>query len=107
MITDAIRAAIKVREATNDEWDYGVEKCRNEEIRILTQDVNETIYFLDHDCTATEFSWISEIFDELVEITKSHALVECFYRVAAKFPDESVKYHIIEQIKMSEGFLNQ
>ena len=82
MITERIRRIIKIRAETNDEWDYGVEQCWKREISVLTGNVKETITFLDNECTADEFSWISEIFDELVETTRSKALIDCFYRVA-------------------------
>ena len=63
MITEEIRAAIQKRASTDDEWPYGVEQCWNEEIDILSKDINATIDFLEHDCTAEEFSWLSEIVD--------------------------------------------
>ena len=51
--------------------------------------------FLDHDCTGEQFVWISEIFDDLVEKSQSKALIECFYRNAKRFPEETSKYYLM------------
>ena len=61
---------IKEREATDDEWAYGVEQCHQKLISLLSENIDETIIFLDNDCTADQFSWISEVFDEIAEITQ-------------------------------------
>lgn len=105
MITEEIRAAIKERAATNDEWDYGVRKCWNKEIEILSRNIEDTIYFLENDCTEEEFSWLSEIFDDVAEKTQSRAFVDCLYKVAKKYPQETQKYHIDHVIQYAEGAL--
>ena len=104
---DIIKERSRIAIETQDEWDYGIERCWNAEIAVLSENVEETIRFLDQDCTADEFFWISEIFDELVEATQSKALIECFYRVAKKYPAEAARYYIIDHIKMAEDFLNE
>ena len=88
MITDEIRTSITKRATTDDEWDYGVKQCWEEEIEILSRNIDDTIAFLENDCTADEFSWLSEVFDDVAEKTQSRAFVDCLYKVAKKFPDE-------------------
>ena len=107
MINNEIHEILKLRAETDDAWDYGVQRCWKAEVTILTRNIKETIDFLDNDCSADEFIWISEIFDELVEATQSRALIECFYRVAAKYPEESARYYIINHIKMAEDYLDE
>lgn len=94
MITDEIRKAIKKRAETDDEWTYGVELCWKEEIDILSRNIEDTIKFLENDCTAEEFSWLSEIFDDVAEKTQSKTFVECLFEISNKFPDEYRIYHI-------------
>lgn len=106
MITDEIRASITKRVATDDEWDYGVKQCWEEEIKILSRNIDDTIAFLENDCTADEFSWLSEVFDDVAEKTQSRAFVDCLYKVAKKFPDECKEYHIDRVLEFSEGALN-
>lgn len=106
MMTKEIRAAIKKRILTDDEWDYGVNQCWNEEIEILSRNINDTITFLENDCTADEFSWLSEVFEQIAKKTQSRTFVDCLYKVAKKFPDECRKYHIDEVLEYAEGALN-
>ena len=105
MITDEIRASITKRAATDDEWDYGVKQCWEEEIEILSRNIDDTIAFLENDCTADEFSWLSEVFDDVAEKTQSRAFVDCLYKVAKKFPDECKKYHIDRVLEFAESAL--
>ncbi len=106
MITDEIRTSITKRAATDDEWDYGVKQCWEEEIEILSRNINDTIAFLENDCTADEFSWLSEVFDDVAEKTQSRAFVDCLYKVAKKFPDECREYNIDKVLEYAEGALN-
>ena len=106
MITEEIRSAIKKRSETDDEWDYGVKQCWEEEIEILSRNIDDTIAFLENDCTADEFSWLSEVFDDVAEKTQSRAFVDCLYKVAKKFPDECKEYHIDRVLEFAEGALN-
>lgn len=102
MVED-IRAAIQKRNSTDDEWDYGVNQCWNEEIEILSRNIEETIAFLENNCTANEFSWLSEVFEQVAKKTQSRAFVDCLYRVAKKYPDECEKYHVNLVIEYADG----
>ena len=103
MISAEIRAVLHERSKTD--WEYVIELCWKKEVEILTRNIDDTINYLDNECTADEFSWISEVFDELVEATQSRELIACFYRVAAKYPEESEKYYIVRHIQMAEDYL--
>lgn len=80
MITDEIRAAIVKRAATEDEWDYGVKQCWEEEIAILSRNIDDTIAFLESECTADEFAWLSEVIDDVAEKTQRRRLWIAFIR---------------------------
>ena len=98
MITDEIRAVLKRRAETEDEWDYGVEKCWEEEVEILTRNVKDTIWFFENECTADELSWISEVFDEIFEKTPDIELYYCIRNTCTKYPEECEKYYIFQQL---------
>ena len=106
MITEEIRVAIQKRAATDDEWAYSVDQCCKEEIEILSRDIEDTLSFLETECTAEEFSWLSEVFDDVAEKTQSRALVNCFYRIAKKYPEECEKYYIDRVLRYAQGALN-
>lgn len=102
-MTEEIRAAIQKRILMDDEWVYGVNQCWNEEIAILSRNINDTIKFLETDCTADEFSWLSEVFEQIAKKTQSRAFVDCLYRVAKKYPDICKEYHIDFEIQCADG----
>ena len=67
MDINSFRKVIKQREETDDEWDYGIEQCWKKEIEILSEDIPSTIDFLKNECTYEEYSWISEVIDDVVD----------------------------------------
>ncbi|MDE6781451.1 MAG: hypothetical protein K2J40_08340 [Ruminococcus sp.] len=104
MITEEIRAAIGKR--ASGAWEHLIKQCWEEETEILSRNIDDTIDFLENECTADEFSWLSEVFDDVAERTQSRKFVDCLYRVADKYPEESAKYHIVENLKYAEDALH-
>lgn len=76
MGTEGIRAIIKEREAANDEWQHGVEKCWEELSDALTSDYAAAWQFLLVDANADEVAWVSEVFQEVIEKTQSKRYVD-------------------------------
>ena len=68
--------------------------------------IQETIDFLDHDCTADQFSWMSEVFDEISEKLQSWEFIDALRRTAAKYPEETRKYNVPRFIETAEGMLS-
>ena len=102
MIKDRIVPLINERESIDDEWDYGVEQCHKKLISLFTEDIDESIAFLDNDCTADQFSWLSEVFDEIAEATHRRDFIEALKRLAVKYPEETRKYNILSFIESAE-----
>lgn len=94
-----------VEKISYGEWQEGIDKCREEEITVLAQDIPSTMKYLKHDCTPEEYSWISEIIDDLAEETGSTALIECYKDLMKKFPEECRKYNIAGSIESAEEIL--
>ncbi len=59
--------------------DFTHNELWKKELKIVTEDINETINYLKAECTADEFSWLSEIFKEIVEICPSQEFVDELY----------------------------
>lgn len=100
------REAIRERSEISDEWSFGIEQCWKKEIEILSQDIPSTIEYLKNECTADEYSWISEIIDDLAETTQSKELIESYKNLEIKYPDEYKKYNISSSIKFAESTLD-
>lgn len=106
MIKDRIIPIIEERERFwtegQDSWDYGIEQNHKKMIALITEDISKSIEFLDNDCTAEQFSWLSEVFDEIAEITQSHAFIDALKRLAVKYPEETKTYNIMSFIESAE-----
>ena len=101
MIKDRIIPILKERVEV-DSWDYGIDRCHEKLVSLFTEDINESISFLDNDCTADQFSWLSEVFDEIARITQSHEFIDALRRLAVKFPEETKKYNVMSFIDSAE-----
>lgn len=88
-----------------DEWTFGIEQCWKQEVEILSENVSDTILFLQYECTAEEYSWISEVIDDLVEKTQSRELIHVYKSLMIKFKEECKKYNISESIEFAENML--
>lgn len=99
------REIIHERAECHTEWAYGIEQCWKKEIALLIEDIPSTIEFLRNDCTADEYSWISEVLDDVIEETLSRELLECYKALMNKFPDECKTYNIVGVIEICESIL--
>lgn len=95
-VANEYRRLLKQREAydlhgADPDWDN--DPVIQGMVKSLTADVNDTITFLD-ECTDEEFVWMSEIFAEVAEATKSQALIDALQKTATKYPEECERYHI-------------
>ena len=93
-------------EVSQGNWHDEIEKCWKKEIEILSKDIDGTIEFLKNDCTSDEYSWISEIIDDLIEVTQSKELLQCYSDLMDKFPEECKTYNIKGSIECALNMIN-
>lgn len=78
----------------------------NAEIELFTKNLQETIGFLDNDCTADQLSWMSEVFEEISAKLQSWDFIDALGRCADKYPEECKVYNIRECIEYAIGQLD-
>ncbi len=83
-----LKERIRIADETQDEWDYGIDKCWEKEVEILTRDMAATINFIENECDDETFCWIGEVFYEVVAKTQSKDFFEAIKRRAAKVVDD-------------------
>ena len=76
------------------------------EIELFTRNLQETIQFLDNECTADQLIWLSEVFEEISAKLQSWEFIDALKRAADRFPEECAQYNIRECILFAEGQLN-
>ena len=102
---EVIARRIYFDEISCGEWNEGIEECWKKEIELLIEDIPTTIEFLKNECTADEYSWISEVLDDVVEQAPSKELVKCYKELMAKFPEECSQYNISSFVESAEAIL--
>lgn len=73
-----------------------------EMIKLFIYNMNETIEFIENECTAEQFSWLSEIFDDIARASNSKAFIKAFRRTARKYPQTTEMYNIEHFINCAE-----
>lgn len=105
MIKEEFAKIVAVLEETDMNNYAVIEPLWENEIALFTRDIKETIDFVKNDCTASQFSWMSEVWDEIAEKTKSKEFINCIKETAKKFPEECAKFNIAGSIESAEGYL--
>lgn len=100
------REIIKKRASIEDEWYTEIEKCWKEMTELFSKDINKTIQFLDI-CTADEFSWLSEIIEDIAKRTLSKEFVAALRKTADKYPEETKEYNIVDFIESAECIVSE
>ncbi|MCF0215137.1 MAG: hypothetical protein HUK21_01530 [Fibrobacteraceae bacterium] len=104
---EIIQERIRISIETQDNWDYGIEKCREKVIEILSEDIEGSATYIETECTADELSWISEIWDTVAEKTQSIKFIRSLETAIKKYPEEDKKYHLRENIKFAYGAIDE
>ena len=105
MIRDEIVPLLEERKKTNDEWYDGIQECHDKLIALLTKNIEDTNKFLLDDCTAEQFSWISEVFEDVAEISQNYQFIDALNVLAGKYPEETKKYNIKAFIESAKSLI--
>lgn len=100
---EEFKSIIKELELMHPEEDSS--KLWKEEVELLTRDMKESIDYLRNECTASEFSWMSEVFSDIMKENPSKEFIEVLYELAKKYPEETEKYNILSFIEEAEMYL--
>ncbi len=95
----------RVAVETQDNCNWEIQKCHEREVDLFTDNLSFTFRFLQNECTPAEFSWMSEVFDEIIEKTRSHELISLWYQTAKRFPEETQEYNILYFIECADAYL--
>lgn len=94
IFSEVYRSLLKKRMETNDEILTYNEPFIKDTIQLFSQHVQEAIDFLNNECTADEFIWISELIDDIAAESKNVRLIQTYASLADKYPKETKDYNI-------------
>lgn len=105
MFQTDLRALLAARAQIDSEEYWTLEQCQERETDLICTHIDEAIAFLREDCTAEEFIWLSEIFDDVTWRSRSRAFVQAIRALLCKYPEESQTYHLEDAVSQAEGIL--
>lgn len=83
MNVDKLKELIKERALIDAQNDILTEQSHDEQFRLLSVNLFETIDFLNN-CLPEELYWVSELFERLSDHFKSQELIDCMERNAVR-----------------------
>ncbi|GFN34206.1 hypothetical protein [Paenibacillus xylaniclasticus] len=92
MFNERVRAVLGAR-ALLDDNDPRIEKKWAELIELLSENEDLTLDFLK-ECTKTELSLLSEVFEDVAYNLQSKKFIELLYQLDKRYPDLELKDHI-------------
>lgn len=93
----------RIENETQGAWYAGIEQCHKKLVDIITQDFSSSINYLKNECTADEFSWLSEVFNEIVEKEPSMEFINALKHLEKKYPEETETYNLHSFIEEAEN----
>ena len=106
-ISDKYDALIAKREKMEGDINYDNDPIIKDMVDLLTNNIEETIDFLEKGCSEKQYVWMSEIFDEIAERTKSKDFINTLRKVSLKYPKATDEYNIGFFIDSAEEYTDQ
>ena len=105
MFQTDLRALLAERAQIDSEEYWTLEQCQERETDLIRAHIDEAVSFLLQDCTAEEFSWLSEIFEDVAWRSRSQVFVQAIRALLAKYPETSNQYYIEHNVSEAERIL--
>ena len=98
------RKLIQKRIKIEEDIDYDTNPIIAQMVDLLSEDVDETIEYLHEECSGYELVWMSEIFDEVAERTKSKEFIQALRETSIKYPTAAKEYNLKFMIDSAEEY---
>ena len=103
---EKLKKALHLRMYGNPD-DYFEESVWKEEVDAITADLPVAIHFVLSDCTDEEFEWLSEVFDDVMEKTRSIEFLNCIRLRVQRIESSERKAELLEDIKTAEEYVDE
>ena len=101
---DELRKALDIRiHGDTDRYYYVM--LWEDEVRAFASDMDACIQFVRCDCTDEELYWLSEVFDDIMEKTRSAEFLQCLRKRAQQVENPEWKADILECIAFAALYI--
>ena len=87
--------------------DYYEESVWKEEIDTICEDLPAAIRFILSGCSDEEIQWLSEVFDDVMEKTRSLDFLNCIRQRVQAVKDDGRRAELLEDIKTAEEYIDE
>lgn len=77
------------------------------ELKVLLDDLDVSIQFIKGECTDEEFYYLSEIFDDIMEQTKSVDFLKCIRERAERVENAQWRCELAEDIRFAALYVDE
>lgn len=77
------------------------------EVAAITDDLKTAIEFIDADCSNEEFYWLGEVFEDIMDKTRSADFLACLRRRVQRVENPEWKAEILEDIRTAAECLDE
>ena len=99
------RAIIAKLQSLHPEDYLQIGKCWDEEVKILTSNIDKTTSFITNECTDDELYWMSEVFEEIAHSESGKNIIEAARNRAEKIIDNDKRKSVFSEIEYAEKII--
>lgn len=92
---------------TNPNSRYYADPWWDAEIKQFTVNLEESIRFIKEECTNEELYWLGEVFDDIMEKTRSIEFLNCLRERAERVENPQWKAEILEDIRTAAAYIDE
>ena len=92
---------------TNPNANYYEPFWWDKELKVILADLPKSIRFLREECTDEEFYYLSEVFDDIIEQTKSVDFLKCIRERAERVENAQWRCELAEDIRFAALYVDE
>lgn len=94
MFREAIEQIISKRMSTDANYDFKIQECWQEEIKLMTEHMEETIQYITHEASEDSLAWLSEVFDDVVCVSPNPQFIQAITERYKRMQDADAKHAV-------------
>lgn len=90
---------------TNPNANYYEIPWWNAEVKQFTVNIQESVEFIQNECTDEELYWLDEVFDDIMDKTRSSALLDSLQQRVQSVKNPEWKHCLMKDIRTASEYI--
>lgn len=100
---DAYLKLLNERLALHPNDDIGIEENWKEQATLLSSNIGDSISFILNDITDDQFVWMSEVFEDVAELSQSQEFVEAIRERALRIESMDDREDVLSEVEYANN----